>query len=860
MKAVVMAGGEGTRLRPMTTRRPKPLAPVLNKPIIEHILELLRASGITDVVLTVHFMADAIQGCLGDGHDFGMNLIYAVEDTPLGTAGSVKLAEPYLIDEPFLIVSGDALTDVDLNAAISFHTAANADATLILKEVTNPLDFGIVVTDHDGRIQRFLEKPSWGEVFSDRVNTGMYVLDPVVFSYMDKGRPYDWSQDIFPRMLQDGRRLMGHVMEGYWCDIGSLTQYREAQYEVLDRTTSLPLPPEIAEGVWVDETAVLSEDAVITSPVMIGRGVAIKSGAKVGPYAVIGDNSVVHADSVIERSVLWDNVHVGKGSRLSGCTVCSHTTIQSDCVLEEGCVVGDKCRLESGSRVRSGVKIWPDKHIQAGATVTMSLIWGHTWQGSLFGGLGVSGIANREISPEFATRLGSAYGAFLKPGSTVMTARDSGLAARMVKRAVIAGLLSVGCNVIDLRSAPLPIMRHSLGNSAAGGGIYVRLAPDDPSSILVEMLDGDGVYLSTTAERKVESLFFREDWRRVDAASIGKLEFSGRSVEQYSEDFLRHIDVDAIRGHRFKVAVDFAFSRVASVFGGILGRLGCDVVALNAFGDPSRTPERNVDRSRLLGDLSHTVRTLRANLGAMIERDGEWLTIVDNTGEVIEGDTLLLLMAVLVARTTERASIAVPVSATSRMEGILALHGASVRRTKGDVRSVLAAAAQQRPDMEHPIAMAGDRYGGYSFPSFHNAFDAMYAVGRLMEALAKTDLTVRAIAESLPDIHIVHERLKCPGEAKGRVMITATDEAAQSGLNMDQTDGVKIIDGEAWTLVVPDAAEPTVHILSEDVSLDAARVRVEEMVGILEPVVSEALNTAPASLNGRARGNEGSME
>src|SRR5947207_2850198 len=220
MKAVVMAGGEGTRLRPLTSHRPKPLAPVLNKPIMEHIILLLKDHGITEIVVTLHYLADEIEGYFGDGSEWGVKLHYSVEDTPLGTAGSVKQAEDLLRDDTFVIVSGDALTDIDLTKAIEFHTRKESLATIVLSHVPNPLEFGVVITDDEGRIRRFLEKPSWGEVFSDTVNTGMYVLEPSVFDYMEPARPYDWSQDIFPQILREEKPLFGYVMEDYWCELG----------------------------------------------------------------------------------------------------------------------------------------------------------------------------------------------------------------------------------------------------------------------------------------------------------------------------------------------------------------------------------------------------------------------------------------------------------------------------------------------------------------------------------------------------------------------------------------------------------------------------------------------------------------
>src|SRR5215472_13221898 len=214
MKAVVMAGGEGSRLRPLTVTRPKPMVPIVGRPVMEHILNLLKAHGITDVVVTVQYMASAIEDYFGDGSQFGMRINYSREEVPLGTAGSVKNAEEYL-DEPFLVISGDALTDFNLEEIIKFHTERKAMATLMLASVANPLEYGVIITDDQQRIRQFLEKPSWGEVFSDTINTGIYVLDPKVFSYFEKDKPFDFSQELFPYMLKKGDPLYGYVGKGY---------------------------------------------------------------------------------------------------------------------------------------------------------------------------------------------------------------------------------------------------------------------------------------------------------------------------------------------------------------------------------------------------------------------------------------------------------------------------------------------------------------------------------------------------------------------------------------------------------------------------------------------------------------------
>ena len=245
MKAVVMAGGAGSRLRPLTVNRPKPMVPVVNKPVLVHILELLKRSGIEEVVLTLQFMADAVEDYIGDGSAMGMSINYAVEETPLGTAGSVKNAQQYL-DDSFLVISGDALTDFDLASIIGFHRERGALATLTLYKVPNPLEYGVIILDVEGRVRQFLEKPSWGEVISDTVNTGIYVLEPEVLDYFAGGIPFDFSKDLFPALLERDDPMFGYVASGYWCDIGNLQEYMRASRDLWEGAAHLePLGEDI---------------------------------------------------------------------------------------------------------------------------------------------------------------------------------------------------------------------------------------------------------------------------------------------------------------------------------------------------------------------------------------------------------------------------------------------------------------------------------------------------------------------------------------------------------------------------------------------------------------------------------------
>ncbi|MFN2184412.1 MAG: NDP-sugar synthase, partial [Anaerolineae bacterium] len=234
MKAVVMAGGEGSRLRPLTIGRPKPMVPMVSKPVMAHILDHLKRQGITEVVVTLYFMPELIQSYFGDGSSMGMKIHYAIEETPLGTAGSVKNAQQYL-DEPFVIISGDAVTDIDLQEVIAFHEEKGAQATLTLYRVPNPLEYGVIITDQDGKITQFLEKPSWGEVISDTVNTGIYIIEPSVLDLIEEGVSTDWSKDVFPQLLETGRPLYGFVAGGNWTDVGDISEYMRASSDVLHR-------------------------------------------------------------------------------------------------------------------------------------------------------------------------------------------------------------------------------------------------------------------------------------------------------------------------------------------------------------------------------------------------------------------------------------------------------------------------------------------------------------------------------------------------------------------------------------------------------------------------------------------------
>ena len=370
MKTVIMAGGKGTRLRPLTSNQPKPMIPIVNVPCMEHIVNLLKRQGFEDILVTLEYMPDAIRGYFGDGSEWDVKMEYSVEEEPLGTAGSVKFAEDSLT-ERFVIVSGDALTDVDLTKAIAFHEEREAEVTLVLKKVDDPSEFGIVVVEDDGSVTGFQEKPDEEEVFSYTANTGIYVLEPEVLQDIPEGQEYDFSEELFPKLLDEGHPVYGYVMGGYWEDIGSIEQYMSAQRDVLDGKVQgvRPLGEEIREGVYVDQGVEANKDQ-LEGPVALGAGVEIAPDARVGPYSVLARNVSVGARASVVRSIVAEGSSIGESAELEGTLVGRACTIEARTRILEGSTLGDEVDVGEGASIVSSVTIYPKESVESGAEVT----------------------------------------------------------------------------------------------------------------------------------------------------------------------------------------------------------------------------------------------------------------------------------------------------------------------------------------------------------------------------------------------------------------------------------------------------------------------------------------------------------
>lgn len=825
-----MAGGEGSRLRPLTVGRPKPMVPIVNKAVMGHILDLLRSHGITDIIVTLRYMAGSIQDYFDDGSSYGVKLTYVVEETPLGTAGSVKNAAHLLNDAPFLIISGDAMTDFDLKQILQAHRDHAAKATITLTRVPNPSEYGIVVNDDQGWVTRFVEKPSWGDIISDTVNTGIYVLEPDVLDMIPANASYDFSNDLFPAMLKGHMPLLGYITEGYWCDIGTIAEYIRANADALHGRIKLPEPigEHLGGGVFVSKDVDIAPSAQLFGPIYLGNGVKIKDNVRIYGPVVVRDYTVIDNYTLIERSIIWRNNYIGESCEVRGAVIVRECSLKPKVMIFEGAVIGDNCVLSEGCVIHPDVKLWPKKEIEAGTVVKDSIIWGNQARRSLFGRFGVSGVVNVELTPEYAAKLSAALGATLPKGSYVAINRDSNRSSRMLKRALISGLPGTGVNVWDLGTVPIPVLRHFVrehGDTTAG--MHVRISPFDQRVVDIRMFDKQGMNPSTADERAIERNFFREDFRRAYLDDIGTINYAREPEQAYLEAFLRHVDADIIRQAGFHLVVDYSNGLAAETMARIFNKLGIDVVALNSRTDESKLAMLQDEFRANQVRMGKIVAALNSTVGVQLDVGGEKIFLVDETGVVIDDIVAAALMLEIALYTHPRQPVAVPINMPNAFDTIAGWHDAPLTRIGQSMLSLMNAANERNQ------LMVCDGTGNFIFPDFLPAVDGMIATVRLLQYLALRNMSVSEIVRYLPPIQMAKGSIHCPWDLKGSVMRQLHEQFKNN--HVETIDGVKIHSPNgSWVHISPHPDRPTFEVVTEANAKQVAEEMVQQAIQQVE--------------------------
>ncbi len=822
-----MAGGFGTRLRPLTMHLPKPMVPLLNKPMMEHIVNLLKEHNFHDLTSLLFFHPDAITSYFGDGSEFDISMKYVRAEADYGTAGSVRNAtEQHNIKERVIIISGDVLTDFDLTDAIAYHEERKAKATIVLTRVKNPLQFGVVITDVDGKIERFLEKPSWGEVFSDSINTGIYMLEPEAFERIPYKREFDFSKDLFPMLLEEDAGLYGYIAPGYWRDIGNLGEYHEAHLDALAGRVKIASDGRKIDNAIVGEGSFI-EGVEFFGNNVIGKNVKIAPGVKL-LNCVLGDNCVIHGGARMDNSIFWDGVLVGERVAMSHAVICNDTIIGADASIHEHVFMGEQCNIGDGAEIMPYVKLWPQKTIEAGSILHTSMVWEGRWTKDLFTNSRISGASNIELTPEFAAKVGASLGAMVGMGKRVVISRDSDPGSRVLSRAMASGLMSAGVNVADLEQTPIPLTRHILIGGRQAAGVHVRKNPNDKRRSDIIFFDSDGKDLTTSKGKTIERYFFGEDFQRAAYDKVGTIEFPAHTGEAYRKQFLGGLDTELISRSKFKIAIDYAHGIASTIFPNILGSLGVEVVSINGYLEPTKLTRVQEEFERSVSQLQNIVTSLGYDIGYVLDAGGERISIIDRKGKLYSNQRLLTLMTKLVLEShkvlgTPVKKIAVPVSASSEVEIVAKEYGVEVVYTKNAHAAMMVASGKE------DVAFVGGTLGGFIFPEYFFAVDAMYTAAKILEMRSTIGRTISELTDELPIRFQARRNAFCPQDSLGTVMRRAVEHTKEMPRLM--IDGIRfnpITGKDAWVLVIPEKERPYCEILSDAETPELAEVLAEE--------------------------------
>lgn len=779
--------------------------------------------------MTLHYLPKVVMDHFEDGSAFGVRIHYSIEDVPLGTAGGVKkaMSEP---DGPIVVFSGDILTDIDLETMLKFHKKRGSWATMALTKVRYPTEYGIALLDDGWRITKYLEKPSWSEVFSDFANMGIYILEPEVLKMIPDGKEYDFSNDLFPRMLREKLPLFGWIAQGYyWSDVGNPSEYLKANLDILKGNLSANIPATpVKDGIWMAEDVDIHPEAEVYPPVYIGRNVKIEKKAVVGE-SVILSGSVVGEKARVEGSVIWGSSFVGFGSKVSGAIIAERCKLDSNVFIGEGVIIADDCRLGSGSVIKPNVYIWPTKYIEPYSVVDSHLRWGFGARRRLFGEWGIEGLINADMTPELALKVGMAIGTWAKPGNYIAVARDPFRPSRVIKRALIAGLMASGIRVLNLQMTPSPVLRYYQLKHGLPASILTSTSLTRADVVRIKLLDRNGLPPTLKDEKKIERIIFREEFARARPGELGSNIYVEGHIEEYVEYVLSNFDTKLMTRRRPLIVVDCAYGSSSQVAPILFERAGLETLLLNVHmgGDiPVRTAE---DMQRYASRLATIVKSMEAALGVMFDEDGDKILLVDDKGRSLQGDEALAAMVKMALEERKRGKVIVSSTASRIVEAVAEEYNAKVKRVPYGIRGIA------RSALEEKAIIAGDERGSYIIPPISQTPDGFAAVLFIVEYLLKNDVKLSELVDGLPKMAMAHRELPLSFSKRGPFLRNLMDNVRESVV--DTMDGIKLLDERGWVHIHPRTHEPIVDLMAEADSKEDAEMLVRKYLNLVKSIV-----------------------
>jgi mannose-1-phosphate guanylyltransferase/phosphomannomutase len=760
------------------------MLPIMGKPALLHIINLLKKHGITNIIITLQYLPQVVIDYFGDGRDFGVNIEYFIERVPLGTAGSVKNAQSSLSDT-FLVISGDSVTDIDLTRALDYHSTKNADATLVLTTVDKPYEYGVVETESDGHINKFLEKPDWTEVWTNTVNTGTYILKKSVLNKFSANEMFDFASDLFPMMLSDGDEIYGYTAAGYWCDIGDAKAYAMCHNDILDGKIVLDID---ADYTSVDSSkANIHKDAIVGSPCYIGEGVKVGAGAYVSAYSVLGDNCKVGDNARVNSSIFHDRVTVGASTSISNSIVCQNSKIGDFTTLHDASIIGANCVVDDMVTVHPSIKIWSNKHIEQGANVHSNLVWGDHYTRKLFGDDAIVGEVNVDITPEFATRLGTTFSALFK-GGHIGIGYGSGGALLMLKNAFIAGLLSSGAEVYDFDVQTLPTARNAIAFYKLDGGVHLAYNPDDEKpKLTISFLDSNGGNIVRAKERKLEQMFNREDYTRAEAEEIANV----NKLTDYNLFYLHRLlnyDDTAKQIDRMRMPISVECNN----------KVACELA--------------NTVLKKIGAGVYTSADEVNNMVTAHIDDLGENVVLYDEKGHKLTSQQYLYLQCKMILEWDKAQKIVVPMTASNWIDDLAARHGAEVLRskiTKSDIQQTL---LQNKLDYQ-----------------FKLMFDANFMLLQLCRYMNINRMKLWDIVSTLPTMYFASKEIEVDDEVKSQVLGNLARRVDGIFDSSELNGGLKLARDNGWVMVSPVKHTNKFKVVAEGATQEIA----DELTGMI---------------------------
>jgi len=776
MKAIIMAGGEGSRLRPLTCGIPKPMVPMAGKPAIWHIINHVHKYGINDVGVTLFYLPHKIKDYLYE--QYGDVIKYYVEDKPLGTAGSVKNAADFL-DDTFLVISGDVITDIDLKKAYEFHKNKGSKVTLVLTKVDIPLEYGVVITDDDGKIVKFLEKPSWGEVFSDTVNTGIYIIEPEILNFIPDNRQFDFSKDLFPMLLEKNVPVYGYISNDYWCDIGNGVQYLKSHLDLLSGNIDLGFKEKISkDGMIFGKNVFISQSAKLVPPLIIGDSAIIDDGAVIGPNVIIGSGSYVGPMSTLKNSVLWDNVKIGRNNEIRGTVFCSGAITENNVRTFDNSIIGEKSKLQSFCEIKPNTKIWPNRIISTGNIVERDVVWGNNDEASLFGDRGIKGNLHDNLTPDNLVRLGEVIGSIFD-GEILVGCMDDSY-ARLALNLLKDGIISVGRKVYNAHSTILPAMRYSIKKNGYKAGVFVKKI--DKKTVNIILIDENGCDVDRNVEKKV----------------LNKYKINDYSIANVIND---EVIVD----------VNKEYAESLSLNGDSFEKLN-----VNFIGQTTRSLLSLLNQSR-----GYEKAVASYDMGIKISDDGENVEIYDDEGHLLDEDELDYLR-ILVGKENGKSKFIIPFNSSQFLSEMSKELGIETRFSK-------ISQSEKMKKMFEIESNNGDENSQFSL-----SFDGINFTLRLVEYLSKNKLKLSDLKKSIPQRVKLNKVINCNWKDKGLIIRKFYEKKDEKSMFLD---GIRFNYGDAWVLLVPDSELPACRIYSEAPTKEKAETLLNKYVEYVNEII-----------------------